>query len=286
MKSGVSVIIPAYNQAQFLPAAIDGALHQTHAPLEVIVVDDGSTDDTQRVLFSYGERIRAVSQNNAGVAAARNAGIQLSQGDFLAFLDSDDVWLPRKLERQLACFGSDPKIGLAHCGFCDIDAEGNALEQHLDGMEGDVAREMLLFRRPVILGGGSGVMVSRAAVEAVGNFDERLSTSADWDFYRRVAGRFKVAFVREVLLYYRLHGANMHRNVQAMEHDLLIGYAKAFEGEEARSDALYREAYGNLHMMLAGSYFAAGQKKEFLRHAGQSLRFAPGNSSRLLSTLR
>src|SRR5947199_8414115 len=109
--------MPAYNYARYLREAIDSALGQTCAPLEVIVVDDGSTDETPEVLSSYGDRIRVIRQQNQGVAVARNAGIAAAGGDYLAFLDSDDIWYPRKLELQNARFrDGDRSHGLVHRG--------------------------------------------------------------------------------------------------------------------------------------------------------------------------
>jgi glycosyltransferase involved in cell wall biosynthesis len=278
----VSVIIPTYNRAHFVREAIDSALAQTLPAAEVIVVDDGSSDDTPSTLAGYGNRIRAVRQQNGGVAAARNRGAALASGDLLAFLDADDVWLPHKLARQVQRFQSEPGIGLVHCGVVDVDKGGTALGEHRDGMEGWVASEMLLFQRPVILGGGSTGVVSRAAFEAVGGFDPHLPPSEDWDLCYRVACRYKVGFVPEVLVQYRLHGQNSHLNVRATERAMMLAFAKAFRAEGAHCRGLRRRAYGNLHMVLAGSFFAARQPRGFVRHALISLCLTPDNSARLL----
>src|SRR5436305_4940478 len=139
----VSVIIPAYNYARYIAEAIDGALAQTHAPLEVIVVDDESTDDTPRVLAGYGDRIRTIRQPNGGAAAARNTGMAAARGEYVAFLDADDVWLPRKLELQLQRFEADPDLGLVHCAMEVIDREGRTVDFVLQGREGRVGTEML-----------------------------------------------------------------------------------------------------------------------------------------------
>lgn len=270
----VSVVIPTHNHARFVTQAIESALAQTVSPYEVIVVDDGSTDDTSAALEEFTGRIRSVRQKNQGVATARNVGAALSSGDMLAFLDADDMWLPAKLERQTARFLSEPDLGLVHCGMEEIDAGGKRMSQLIDGMEGSVADELLLFRRPVILGGGSGVMISRKVFEALGGFDPALSTSADWDLYYRIARNHPVGFVAEVLLQYRLHGSNMHSNIHAMERDMLKAYSKAFsEGGAPRR--LRRCAYGKLHSVLAGSFFSAGQYGRFLEHAVKSLFLTP-----------
>jgi len=256
--ASVSVVIPTHNHVAFLPEALESVFAQRLQPREVIVVDDGSTDGTDEVLWRYASRIRALRQPNRGVASARNVGASIASGDLLAFLDADDLWLPPKLEWQVAHLGRDPELGLVHCGVEEVDAEGRFLRRRLDGMEGWVSREMLFFGRGVILGGGSAAVVPRAIFETAGGFDERLSTSADWDLYYRVAERCRVGFVPEVLVRYRVHGGNMHRNVHAMATDMLTAYAKAFSKSDPDLERLRRSAYGGLHSMLAGSYFRAG----------------------------
>lgn len=277
----VSVIIPNFNYARYLPVAIDSVLAQTYPKFEIIVIDDGSSDDSEAVLQSYGDRVRWVSQQNQGVSAARNLGVQETRGELLAFLDADDCWFPAKLEKQLQRF-LDDDVGLVHCGVEEIDSEGNHLRFSLEGQEGWVATELLLFKRAVILGGGSGQMVWRSEFEAVGGFDTSLSTSADWDFFYRLATRKRVGFIPTPLVKYRVHGTNMHTNIRAMEHDMLIGYEKAFSCNTAARSELRRRCYGNLHMMLAGSFFRAGQTTDFARHALKSLWLTPGNLKSLL----
>jgi hypothetical protein len=194
----------------------------------------------------------------------------------MAFLDADDAWLPAKLERQAFRVAMDPELGLVQCGVQEIDGQGRLLRVRLDGMEGWVSREMLLFRRGVILGGGSAVVVPRAIFERVGGFDERLSTSADWDLYYRIARRYRVGFVPEALVRYRVHGGNMHRNVYAMASDMLAAYAKAFSDPDPELQRLRRLAYGRLHSMLAGSFFRAGEYRQFARHVRVSVAMRPG----------
>src|SRR5262245_31985364 len=120
----ISVIIPTYNHAGFLTAAIESVLAQTLKPSEVIVVVDGSTDDTCSVLLAFEDKVRVVNQKNLGVSAARNNGARVARGSLLAFLDSDDVWLPEKLSHQFQRFQRDPELGLVHCGLQYIDQQG------------------------------------------------------------------------------------------------------------------------------------------------------------------
>ena len=272
----VSVVIPAYNHARYLAAAIDSALAQTYAPVELIVVDDGSTDDTPRVLAAYGDRIRVIRQPNQGAGAARNAGLAASRGEYVAFLDSDDIWLPRKLELQMARFDADPDLGLVHCGAETIDEEGRTIGYLLDGLEGWVASDLLRLDREV-MGPGSDIVVPRRVAEEVGGFDERLPPSEDWDFSYRIAARYRVGYVAEPLIRYRQHGGGIHLNIPKMEKSMLIALEKAFASPDASVQALRDYTYGRLHRILAGCYFRARRPRDFVRHALKSLRYDPRN---------
>jgi glycosyltransferase involved in cell wall biosynthesis len=260
----ISVIIPTFNRAHVLRDAIDSALAQSLSPLEIIVIDDGSTDATPELLAEYGDRVRVVRQTNQGVAAARNAGIAAARGDLLALLDSDDVWMPRKLELQAALFDSDPGLGLVHCGADFVDAGVSH-----DGMEGRVAEEMLRLDREVIIAHGSGVVVPRSVAEEIGGFDARMRVSEDWDFCYRIAARYPIGFVKEALVRYARHESGLHRDIPKMEHGMLLALEKAFTDPAART--LQRHAYGRLHRILAGCYFQQHQWRAFAKHAIKSL---------------
>ncbi len=281
----VSVIIPNYNYSRFVCEAVDSALAQTYQNKEVIVVDDGSTDDSVELLAKYGNAIKLIEQANAGVCAARNNGVAASTGELVAFLDADDVWMPTKLEKQVEQFKRDPAIVLSHVGVLDIDADGNILAAHTDGMSGKVCTDMLLFERPVILGACSGAMLPKAVFESVGGFDSRLSTAADWDLCFRTALQGEVAFVPETLFKYRLHGTNMHGNIGVMEHDTLIAWRNAFDTTDEGIREVKSRSYGNLHKILAGSYLQSGQYGGFLRNLIKSLWFRPSYLGYYLSLL-
>ena len=271
-KGLVSVVIPNYNYAHHLREAIDSALAQSYPDVEIIVVDDGSTDGSKDLLDQYKGKITAIFQKNQGVSAARNKGAALSQGEYLAFLDADDVWLPAKVERQIEFFRADPTLGLVHVGVREVDGAGRTLLDRLEGLEGKVSDDLLMLKREGILGGGSGLMVPRYVFDEVGGFDLRLSTSADWDFFYQVSTRYLVGFVPQILLEYRVHHSNMHGNVAAMEHDMVLAFKKAFENGPAS-----RACYGNLYKTLAGSYFRIGNYGDFIRSAVRSLRYQPAN---------
>lgn len=278
----ISVIITNYNYGRYLGQAIRSALGQTYPRVEVIIVDDGSQDDSEEVVKTYREGVLFIKQPNQGVSVARNRGVEESAGELVAFLDADDLWFPTKLEKQARRLLKDPEIGLVHCGIQEIDSNGTILEEYLDGLEGWVSRELLLFRRPVILGAGSTALVPRVTFDIVGGFDTSLGTSADWEFCYRIAVRQRIAFVPELLVQYRNHGNNMHANVKLMEHDILIGYKKAFSSMDPDLSAIRRQSYSNAHMVLAGSYFRAGHYYQFLRHSAKSVLYSPRTMAHLL----
>ena len=182
----VSVIVPVFNRPAFVRQAVDSALTQNcPGGFEVVVVDDGSTDETPEVLATYGDRIRVVRQENGGVARARNAGFAAARGEYLALLDSDDIWLPGKLAAQTALLDAHPEAGFAHS---DVE----------EFFEGGVRKEWT--RRPVIESGDvlrallrrnfvhtMTVMLRRVAIEEVGDFDPHYPPCEDWDLWLRIA---------------------------------------------------------------------------------------------------
>lgn len=278
MRRTVSVVIPTYDYGRYISDAIRSVLDQTHSPVEIIVVDDGSSDGTADVVKKFGDAVKYIFQENAGVCAARNRGVRESAGDLIAFLDADDVWEKTNLEKQLARFGDDEDIGLVHCGMREFDdATGETIQLYLDGGEEGVANNLLLWEGPVIIGPGGAVTVTRTAFDAVGGFDTRMKVGEDWDFCYRVARRFKVGFVPEPLLNYRSHRGAAHLNVDDMERGMSMFYAKAFATDDPQILKLRRRAYANFHRIMAGSYFHDGRTHKFLSHSLKSIMFRPAS---------
>jgi glycosyltransferase involved in cell wall biosynthesis len=269
----ISVIIPTYNYGRFLRDAIDSALAQTYPALEVLVVDDGSTDDTPRILAGYGDRIRVIRQQNLGVSAARNTGITAAHGEYLAFLDSDDLWKPRKLECDVARFASDPTLGMVHSGAETFDHAGRTISVSLSGAEGWIAPDLLRLDREVIAAPGSNTTVRKKVAEEAGGYDPDLHQAEDWDFCYRVACRHRAGFVPEALVRYRQHGGGKHLNIPTMETNMIKALEKAFLSPDPAVQALRRHTYGRVHRILAGCYFESRTFRPFLRHFYQSVRY-------------
>lgn len=267
----VSVVIPNYNCSAFLPAALDSVFAQTHPDVEILVVDDGSTDDSLRVLERYGDRLRVLRQSNQGVSAARNHGIRESRGEVIAFLDADDLWDREKLAKQVPLF-DNPNVGLVYCAVEYIDEAGTSLGTNRTGRRGRVLRSIALLEGTIVLAGGSTAVVRRACFDRAGGFDLEMSTAADWDMWRRIACHYEIDAVREPLMKYRLRQSSMHRNVAVFEHDMLHGFASMFADPEAREvHGLRRRAYATLFLMLSGSHLHAGNWLSSLRYAARSI---------------
>jgi glycosyltransferase involved in cell wall biosynthesis len=272
-KATVSAIIPAYNAERFVREAIDSVLAQT-APVECIVVDDGSHDGTAAAVREFGARVRLVEQENRGVSAARNAGAAVAGGEFLAFLDADDRWLPERVERGLAVLDAVDPAEAVLCATRVIDAGGEPVREARQSA--DLTPEKLLLCSVDVVSPSSNVLIRRAAFDEIGGFDEDLSTSADWLFLYRLLQRRRLGYLDEPLVEYRLHASNMSSNVDRFERDMLTAYATVFADPPRPEIArLRRRAYANLHRMIAGSYFVDGRLGGFARHAARSVALHP-----------
>jgi glycosyltransferase involved in cell wall biosynthesis len=280
----VSVVIPNYNYAAYLRQAIDSVLTQSYANVEVIVVDDGSTDDSAEVLDSYGDRIRWFRQKNSGVSVARNRGIEEARGKYIAFLDADDFWRPEKLAHQVPLF-SNASVGMVYCGIEHINLQGQSLASITHGMRGHVLEDVAQLTIVGIPAHSSTAVFRKSALDQLGGFDERISTSADWDMFRRVSCHFAVEFVPEALVLYRIHGSGMHLNVARMEHDMLLGFEKMFQDPAAAEiHPLRRRCYAKLYLTISGSYLQAGNRGRALQYALRSVVQSPAALGYVLMT--
>jgi glycosyltransferase involved in cell wall biosynthesis len=219
----VSVILPVYRGERFVAAAIESVLAQTCRRFELVIINDGSPDESAREIkrFLPNPRIRYLAQANGGVAAARNAGIANATGDLIALIDQDDLWLPEKLERQIAYLDSHPKVGLVHSRVECIDAHGES-RPCTDAIwvypfEGLCAGQLLL---------GNGiapltVLLRRGCIDDVGAFDQRYAPADDWELWMRIARRHPLGFLDEVTARYRFHDQNISQDQLKMQRAVL-----------------------------------------------------------------
>jgi len=198
----VSVIIPTYNRAHLIGRAIKSVLNQTYHDFELIVVDDGSKDNTEEVVKRFkDERIRYTRHDkNKGGGAARNTGIKIARGKFIAFLDSDDQWLPQKLEKQIVMFEKkSEKIGVIYTGLFFVNNVYKKICLWIPQKEGNISKD-IIFKNYV--GSLSTVIIRRECFEKCGLFDESLPACQDWDIYIRLAKRCHFTFIKEPLVWY------------------------------------------------------------------------------------
>lgn len=211
----VSVIIPAYNAADFIGQAIASVLGQTFADFELIVVDDGSTDGMGAVVAQFqDERLGYVYQRNRERSAARNTGIRLARGEFIAFLDADDRWLPQKLARQVARLRANPQVGLVYVGGF-VEEDGRVFFEQKCRFRGDVLGP-LLTEDNIVTGSASSAIVRRECFAKVGLFDEQSSVCEDWEMWIRIARHYPFDFVPEPLVRLRVHGGNTQKQAARM----------------------------------------------------------------------
>lgn len=211
----VSVVIPTFNRCDLLERALTAVFGQTLQDLEVIVADDGSTDGTGAMLRRWPERVRHLRQTNRGPAAARNLGLAATRGEYIAFLDSDDVWFPRSLEAHLEAFGRNPRTGLVYAGSEVVDAEGRLVkEQRPSAANRGRVLPQLLFYNFVV---PSTVVMRRACYEYAGPMNEELHFAEDWLYWLRIAGRFEFDFVDAPLVrFWRSPGSASRRPIEEL----------------------------------------------------------------------
>lgn len=275
----VSVVIPAYNAERTLAAAIESVLGQTYRDLEIIVVDDGSADGTAGVAARFGEDVRCIRQKNAGAAAARNAGILAAQGDAIALLDADDLWLPEKLERQVAFLDAHPAVGAVQCGARFVDDALRTLEVRPCRADRDALWEVLHFRNLPAF--PSALVLRRSCLDQVRLFDTSLAILEDWDMAIKTARHCGLASLPEPLVLYRVHRGNRSRDVDIHVSPGFRVLEGLFADPELppRIRLARRRIYGTFYRMLSGGYFRARRPRPFLRWAVRALVTDPAQAA-------
>jgi len=271
----VSAIIPTHNRANYIGQAVSSCLAQTYPCHEVIVVDDGSTDDTRQTLGQFGARIQLVHQENSGVSAARNRGIRMATGNYIAFLDDDDLWVPQKLERQVHALTQAPSAEVVYSNFSYIPTSPtlappvNPNRAHPSNMldtllMGDwLATDTLLVRKDCLL--------------AAGLFDEGLRAHEDWYLLLTLAERYKWLHVPEELTLVLWHHASLTKDARLMDETtwrMLDKYFASASGARLPRSTR-RRAYSAAHYRLAMHYIACAQYWRAARHLGLGFTTAP-----------
>jgi glycosyltransferase involved in cell wall biosynthesis len=274
-RPSVSVIIPTYNRAELIHESLDSVFFQTFRDYEVIVVDDGSTDNTAEVLRPLAEqgKLRYIRQSNQGASAARNRGIAEARGNFIAFLDSDDLFDPAKLELQVKYYQAHPEMGLVHSGFTKFDNNGNDLGyRDTSWFSGDIYPRILLYWTTLMT--MDTVVVAKNVFDSVGLFDSNLVYGEDLDMWRRIARKYPFGFINRSLARIRVHEGNISGNKTNAADDLAKYLEKAFEDDPSLSSHFRQRVFSKMYSTMAYNLLGEDNK--------QSMRAARLNAIRAI----
>ena len=244
----VDIIVPAYNAARYLPAAIESVIAQTFEDWRILLVDDGSTDNTAELVAPFiqqlGEKLKYIYQPNAGLPAARNTAIRNSSAQFLALLDADDIWLPCRMSESLKSFENRPQLGLTYGFVSRIDPDGvviDTFDRRQKHGEGRIAPYIYMRRIDLPC---PTITFRRKCIDEVGLFDENMRATEDRDLWLRIALRYEVALVAEIIALYRISpgsmSADLGRMLKAQRHFIEKHYGAPGCGFLARRIALAR----------------------------------------------
>lgn len=272
----VSVVIATYNMANYLPLAVRSALAQTYGNIEVLIIDDGSTDGTAEAVapFLADPRVRYRKQGNGGQALAKNRGIRDSSGEYVAFLDADDLWTPDKLEAQMPLFAASPAVGVVYSAFAYIDEKGDRLPVVPGKLHrGRVSAPLLIFN---FVGFGTAV-VKRECFERFGVFNENLRMGIDYDLWLRFSTQYEFDYVDRQLLYYREWPGQMSRHWKSRYLngiEIMKNFLQEFPGavDKRTADEAWAHTYSGFGTCARGS---GNGRREALEHYFRALRYKP-----------
>jgi glycosyltransferase involved in cell wall biosynthesis len=266
----ISVIIPAYNGERTILETIKSVQAQTFTDFELLIVDDGSTDRTLDLLRSIQEpRLKIFTYENGGLTVNRNRGITLATGEFMAFIDQDDLWTPDKLELQLAALQQNPKAGVAYSWTSVMGEKGEwflPCEQML--FEGNVYPELLAGYFPM---NGSNLLVRREAVESVGQFDLAIAPCDDWEYALRLAVQWPFVLVPKIQNFYRQSATSVASNIEVVHKANLLILEKAFKSAPQEIQHLKNKCFANVYLFNAEQYLRRQEQANSVNKAGQNL---------------
>ena len=274
----VSVVIASYNTEKYLGQSIESVLNQSYQNLELIVVDDGSTDATSELIEPYrsDSRLRYVYQDNAGQSNARNQGVRLAKGDLIAFNDADDIWYPSKLEKQVPVMARSENVALVYTGRDRIDSEGNPIEHRLPTQYRGANLCERLFERNFVP--CNTCLIRKAVFERLGGFNEQLERSEDWDLWLRLAAEYEIDFVPDRLAAKRFWPNQISRDMRRVataRQQIVRSFWKSHPNSVSRQ--IVDHAHAMNERMLAHAEVDQGNRLSALKILMSALKHDPFN---------
>ena len=266
----ISVIVPAYNAERTILQTIDSIQQQTFKDIEIIVINDGSSDRTLEILDTVrDERLKVYSYENGGLPTARNRGISRATGDYISFIDADDLWTEDKLEKQLFALQQNPKAGVAYswliCMIEDSKAPENVtfVADNKASFSGNIYPDLLLGN---FIGNGSNILARREAIESVKEFEPSLKSCEDWDYYLRLAAKWEFVLVPEPQILYLKTAGTMSTKAHIMEAEGIRVLEKAFK-ISPEFKPLKNKSLANFYWYCGGLYLDRSSSKKDLAEA-------------------
>lgn len=285
----VTIVTPAYNTEKYIAETIESVIKQTYEDWEWFIIIDGATDRTEEIVRTYlsDPRIKCISKENTGVSDTRNVGIKSATGDYIAFLDSDDVWLPENLAVKIKFLEEHQEYDWVFCDVILSDGEMNELSISDIGKDDNILDDMLQCRKEVVPGVASNIIIRKKCADKGVLYDEQLSTAADQDFcIQLVSNGFQGKHIKQALWKYRILGNSMSRNVAVMESDFLYLFKKAERNKIFKSWLFKQNCFSNLYLILAANWWKnGGSKINGIKYLIKSLVAFPFNVTKILAKL-
>ena len=276
MSEKVSIIIPAYNKAALTVKTVESVLKQTYSPIEIIVVDDGSSDNTKEALLPFQNKIRYVYKQNGGACSARNVGIKMAQGEFIGLLDCDDQYLPNKVELCVDYLRKNPNAGFVHTAAYFIDHNENILSTYSHPKSkkpGHITRQLILGNFVC----NSTPLIRKKAIDEAGLFDESIFAPADWDMWLRISERYEVGYIDQPLTKYRVTDNYTFTKLQLSQKEEFFVVEKFFSRNSRQFNSLKRKALSNYHLRYAQCHFLKNDLLQVKKELGLSVSSDPLN---------
>jgi glycosyltransferase involved in cell wall biosynthesis len=271
----LSVIIPAYNVEKYVVQAIRSVLEQSITDLEAIVINDGSTDDTAKRIREIDDpRMRVINQSNSGISAARNAGIRMSSGTYIGFLDGDDIWLPQKAEKHLLLMQKDERIGVSYSYLAYISDDGKPTHNYYINKNRQPTAIDLIRRSHIIT---SSAIVRKACFLQAGLFDENLRSCEDYEMWIRIALRtqYKALLLPEPLTRYRIRNNSLSKDYSKFIDNAHLAMNRVCDIMPSLDDHLKKRALAEIYRSTAKRALDNGAPKQATKMIGHSIYLSP-----------